>query len=131
MIGALAGCFALVVFGLTHAPPNLENVNAARVGALIVALALTLSLMAWLDIPHAPTEATRLIVATGLLRTLSQLGILMLAVVALVAQRFVINRLAGIPSPRWAPRSLSPESQRRRWAATSCAISRATCSVRR
>ena len=107
------------------------TVTGRRVGALIVALALTLSLMAWLDMPHAPTEATRFIVETGLLRTPSQLGILMLAVVALVAQRFVISRLAGIPCPRWAPRSTSPESQRHRWAATSCAISRATCSVQR
>jgi CBS domain-containing membrane protein len=110
LIGVLAGYFALLVFGLTHTPPNLENVSAARVGALIVALALTLSLMAWLDIPHAPAGATTLIVATGLLRTPSQLGILMLAVVVLVAQGFAINRLAGIPYPRWAPRSELPES---------------------
>jgi hypothetical protein len=37
LIGVLAGCFALVVFSLRHAPPNLENVKAARVGAVIVA----------------------------------------------------------------------------------------------
>lgn len=110
LIGVLAGYFALLVFGLTHTPPNLENVDPARVGALIVALALTLSLMAWLDVPHAPAGATTLIVATGLLRTPSQLGILMLAVVVLVAQGLVINRLAGIPYPLWAPRPEPPES---------------------
>jgi CBS domain-containing membrane protein len=104
LIGALAGYVALVVFGLTHTPPNLEHVDAARVGALVVALALTLSLMAWLNVPHAPAGATTLIVATGLLRTPSQVGILMLAVVVLVAQGFVINRLAGLPYPIWRPR---------------------------
>lgn len=35
---------------------------------------------------------------------LSQLGVLMLAVILLTGQAFVINRLAGIDYPIWAPR---------------------------
>jgi len=104
LIGVLAGYLSLLVFGLTKVPPNLEAVTPARVGALALSLALTLSLMAWLDIPHAPAGATTLIVSIGLLRTPEQLGILMLAVVLLTAQGFVINWLAGLPYPVWAPR---------------------------
>jgi len=74
-------------------------------GALALSLALTLSIMAWLDIPHAPAGATTLIVSIGLPRTPEQLTILMLAVVLLTAQGFIINRLAGLPYPRWKPRS--------------------------
>jgi len=104
LIGVLAGYLSLVVFGLTDAPPDLAAFTAARVGALALSLALTLSLMAWLDIPHAPAGATTLIVSIGILRTPAQLGVLMLAVVLLTAQGYVINRLAGLPYPLWSPR---------------------------
>ncbi len=104
LIGVLSGYVALLVFGLAQTAPNLEAVTSARVGALALALALTLALMVWLNVPHAPAGATTLIVATGLLRTPLQLAILMTAVVLLVAQGFLINRLAGVPYPLWKPR---------------------------
>ena len=104
LIGALSGYVALVVFGLTNVAPNLEDVTLPRVGALALSLALTLSIMAWFDVPHAPAGATTLIVSLGILRTPEQLAILMLAVVLLTAQGFVINRLAGLPYPLWRPR---------------------------
>ena len=70
-----------------------------------MALCLTLSLMVWLGVPHAPAGATTLIVALGLMRTPEQLVILMIAVVLMIVEGFVINRLAGLPYPLWAPRS--------------------------
>ena len=72
-------------------------------GAATMSLCLTLSLMVWLGVPHAPAGATTLIVSLGLLRTPEQLAILMLAVVLLIVQGFAINRLAGLPYPVWAP----------------------------
>jgi hypothetical protein len=42
-------------------------------------------------------------VSLGILREPDQLAFLMVAVVLLVVQGFVINRLAGIPYPTWAP----------------------------
>jgi len=104
LIGVLAGYLSLVVFGLTNVPPNLEDITPARVGALALSLALTLSIMAWFDVPHAPAGATTLIVSIGLLRTPLQLTILMLAVALLTSQGFVINRLAGLRYPAWNPR---------------------------
>lgn len=104
-IGAAAGYFALVVFGLTHHGPALvEGVAWARVGAAALSLGLTSGAMVWARVPHPPAGATTLIVSLGILREPWQLGVLMMAVVLLVAQGFVINRLAGIPYPLWSPR---------------------------
>lgn len=104
-IGAAAGYFSLVIFGLTEAAPALATeVTANRVGAAALSLALTSGLMVWFKVPHPPAGATTLIVSLGILRTPSQLSVLMLAVVLLTVQGYVINRTAGIDYPRWAPR---------------------------
>ncbi len=105
LIGVLAGYLALVIFGLTAVAPNLEDVTWPRVGAATVALCLTLSFMIWLGVPHAPAGATTLIVAVGLMRTPEQLVILMVAVVVMIVEGFLINRLAGLDYPLWVPRS--------------------------
>ena len=52
-------------------------------------------------VAHPPAGATALIVSLGLMHELQQLPILVSAVALLVAQAFVINRLAGIPYPVW------------------------------
>jgi len=104
-IGAAAGYLSLVVFRLTDAPPALAtSVTWGRVGAAALSLGLTSGLMVWLRVPHPPAGATTLIVSLGILRQPEQLAVLMLAVVLLVVQGFVINRLAGIPYPVWAPK---------------------------
>lgn len=104
LIGAGAGYLALVVFGLTNDPPALAtSVTGARVGAAALSLGLTSGLMVWARVPHPPAGATTLIVSLGILREPEQLLVLMLAVFLLVVQGFAINRLAGIPYPRWRP----------------------------
>jgi len=112
LIGVLAGYLALVIFGLTTAKPDLTNITASRIGAAIVCLCLTVSLMVWLHVPHSPAASTTLIVGLGLLRTPEQLSVLMLAVVLMIAQGTIINRLAGLPYPLWAPRQRSPLARR-------------------
>jgi len=103
-IGAAAGYFALVVFGLQHAGPALATeVTAARVGAAALSLGLTSGLMVWARVPHPPAGATTLIVSLGILHEPWQLAVLMLAVFLLVLQGLGINRLAGIPYPLWRP----------------------------
>jgi len=67
--------------------------------------------MVWCRVPHPPAGATTLIVSLGILREPWQLAVLMLAVVLLVAQGFVINRLAGLDYPLWAPRP-TPQAPR-------------------
>jgi CBS domain-containing membrane protein len=105
LVGVLAGYLALVVFGLTEQGPALaEGVGWSNVGAAALSLGLTSGAMVWARVPHPPAGATTLIVSLGILRRPWQLAVLMVAVALLVVQGFVINRLAGIPYPRWAPR---------------------------
>jgi CBS-domain-containing membrane protein len=102
LIGAVAGYLALVTFGLTDAAPALaSSVTGGRVGAAALSLGLTSGAMVWARVPHPPAGATTLIVSLGILREPRQLVVLMVAVVLLVLQGFIINRLAGIPYPRW------------------------------
>lgn len=103
-IGAAAGYLALALFGLTHnAPALVEGVAWSRVGAAALSLGLTSGAMVWARVPHPPAGATTLIVSLGILREPWQLGVLMIAVLLLVTQGFVINRLAGIDYPLWRP----------------------------
>jgi CBS-domain-containing membrane protein len=105
LIGAVAGYLALVVFGLTDAAPALATeVSGARIWAAALSLGLTSGAMVLARVPHPPAGATTLIVSLGIFNDLSELSILMVAVVLLVVQGFVINRLAGIPYPLWSPR---------------------------
>ncbi|GAA0654337.1 hypothetical protein GCM10010193_00570 [Kitasatospora atroaurantiaca] len=64
--------------------------------------------MPLLGVAHPPAGATTLIVAMGLLRTPGQLAVIMLAVVLLVVQGLLVNRLAGIPYPLWRPLPAPP-----------------------
>jgi CBS domain-containing membrane protein len=66
--------------------------------------------MFWCRVPHPPAGATTLIVSLGILREPGHLVVLMLAVTLLVVQGFLINRLAGIDYPIWAPRGVSRPS---------------------
>lgn len=107
-IGAAAGYLSLVIFGLTEAPPALAtSVTWDRVGAAALSLGLTAGVMVWAKVPHPPAGATTLIVSLGILKAPWQLAVLMLAVLFLVVQAFVINRLAGIEYPLWSPRPQS------------------------
>jgi CBS-domain-containing membrane protein len=104
LIGVLAGWFALVAFGLQDTGPAVAvGVTPARVGAAAVSLGLTALFMVWFAVPHPPAGATTLIISLGILRTASQLAVLMGGVVLLVLQGIVINRLAGVEYPYWSP----------------------------
>lgn len=105
LIGVLAGFGALAVFGLLSVDPDLDDTSWQRLGAVALCLSVTLAVMVLFNVPHAPAGATTLIVGLGLMRTPGQLTILMLAVVLMVVQAMVINRLAGLAYPWWGPAS--------------------------
>jgi len=105
LIGAVVGYLSLAAFGLLYAGPALATgVSAARVGAAALSLGLTAGFMVWLRVPHPPAGATTLIVSLGILTRPGQLVVLMMAVVLLLLQAYVINRLAGLDYPIWASR---------------------------
>lgn len=111
LIGVVAGYVALVVFGLRHATPALVGgVTWAWVGSASLSLALTAGLMVWLRVPHPPAGATTLIVSLGILPRPWQLLALFVAILLLVLQGFVVNRLAGIPYPVWRPMATGKSS---------------------
>lgn len=106
LVGAVAGWVSLAAFGLLDAGPALATgVDPSRVGAAALSLGLTSGFMVLLRVPHPPAGATTLIISLGILRTPAQLVVLMSAVVLLVAQAIIINRLAGLDYPLWAPRT--------------------------
>jgi len=108
LIGVSAGWISLCVFGLVHAPsPPLADITWARAGAATLSIALTIGAMEFFDVPHPPAGATTLIVSLGLMPHLWQSGIILLAVVALLALGWVINHIAGIPYPLWRPHPLT------------------------
>jgi CBS domain-containing membrane protein len=104
LIGVAAAVVSLALFGLSDAGPALSGgMSAARVGAVALSLGLTSGAMVWLRVPHPPAGATTMIISLGILTGTAHLAVLMLAVVLLTMQAFAINRLAGLPYPRWAP----------------------------
>ena len=102
-IGVLAGYLALVIFGLTAAKPDLTDITVPRIGAVSLCLILTVSVMIWLHVPHSPAASTTLMVGLGLIRTPPQLITLMIAAVLMIMLGAIINRLARVPYPLWAP----------------------------
>lgn len=110
-IGAAAGWLSLAAFGLLDAPPALEaGVSWARVGAAALSLGGTSALMVLFRAAHPPAGATTLIVSLGFMPHLWQIPVLMAAVLLLLVQAFLINRLAGIRYPFWRPGRTPPDA---------------------
>jgi len=109
-IGACVGWLSLALFGLVDAPSAMSaGVDWPRVGAAALSLGGTSCLMLLLRAVHPPAGATALIVSLGLMPHLGQLPVLLGAVTLLLAQAFIMNRLAGIPYPLWAARPAPPQ----------------------
>ena len=105
-IGIACGYLALVVTGLTHAPPAMvEGVTVLRVLAAALSLAATGALMVLLKAAHPPAGATTLIVSLGIVTRPFHLLLIEVAVALLAVQAIVINRAAGVDYPFWARRT--------------------------
>ena len=57
--------------------------------------------MVLLDVSYPPAGSTTLIVSLGIISKPHELLIIEVAVFLLVAQAWLINRLAGLPYPLW------------------------------
>lgn len=109
-IGATVGWICLAAFGLLDAPSaTVAGVTGARVGAAALSLGGTSALMVLLGAAHPPAGATTLIVSLGLMPHLWQIPVLMGAVLLLIGQAFLINRMAGIRYPYWRPYEIRRE----------------------
>jgi CBS-domain-containing membrane protein len=104
-IGLICGYGALLMFGLQHEPSAMTGaLDAPRVLAAALSLALTGVLMIAFKAVHPPAGATTLIVSLGIVTTPWHLVIIECAVALLTLQAIIINRHAGIDYPLWALR---------------------------
>lgn len=104
-IGILCGYGSLLLMGLRHAPPaTIAGVDSSRILAAALSLASTSAVMILLKAAHPPAGATTLIISLGIVTKPSYLIIIEIAVVLLVAQAILLNRLAGLDYPLWAKR---------------------------
>lgn len=110
-IGIVCGYGALRLTSLHHAPAAaMTGVTDARILAAALSLALTGALMILLKAAHPPAAATTLIISLGIVTRPFYLVVIEVAVVLLVAQALIINRLAGLNYPLWAKVKAQPPS---------------------
>ncbi len=102
-LGCLFGYVSLWLTGLLNAPPALQHMSVMRGLAAALALALTAGGMILARAPHPPAAATTLIVALGIMTRPWQLVVVLVGVGVLTVQALLMNRLAGIAYPVWAP----------------------------
>ena len=96
-VGLLVGVLAVAVTGLQGAPPVTDaGTSGARVLAAALALSLTTVILHALDRSHAPSGATTLIVALGLLDSPSELAAMCLAFVLLAGLCVVLRRIRSM-----------------------------------
>jgi len=101
-VGLICGYAAFVVTGAGALPFGVHpGIFWPRILAAALSLSATGAFMVLLDISHPPAGATTLIVSLGIISRPRELVIIEVAVVLLVAQALVINRLAGLPYPLW------------------------------
>lgn len=101
-IGLICGYAAYRLMGMPTAitAPN-AGFNWSRIIAAALSLAATGALMILFNASHPPAGATTLIVSLGIITKPTDLVIIEAAVVLLILQAFYLNRLAGVPYPRW------------------------------
>ena len=101
-IGLVCGYLALI---LTHASAVPFGIHPGIFWPRILSAALSLSatgaVMVLSRVNHPPAGATTLIVSLGIIAKPRELFIIEMAVLLLVAQALLINRLAGVSYPIW------------------------------
>lgn len=101
-IGLICGYVAFVVTGAGALSFGVHpGIFWPRILAAALSLSATGAFMVLLDVSHPPAGATTLIVSLGIISKPRELAIIEAAVFLLVAQAWLINRLAGLPYPLW------------------------------
>ncbi len=102
-VGAATAYLWLVAFGLTDAANALETgFTADRAAAVALSVACTGGILRLLRAAHPPAGATTVIVSAGLLTSGEELLALAAGVALLTVTAGVLNRVLGVPAPRWA-----------------------------
>ena len=101
-VGLICGYAAFTLTGAATLPFGTHpGVYWPRIIAAALSLSATGAFMVLFRASHPPAGATTLIVSLGIISQPKELVIIEAAVFILVAQAFVINRLAGLAYPIW------------------------------
>jgi CBS domain-containing membrane protein len=104
-VAIAAAVGSLAAFGLLGDPSAyIEGVTLARAGAVAVSVAVTGGLLRLLRAAHPPAGATTIIVSSGLLADARQIAAVAGGVLLITVAGWCLNRLLGVPAPRWAAR---------------------------
>ena len=102
-LGAAIAYLWLVVFGLVDAPNALEaGFGVDRAAAVALSVGCTGGALRLLRAAHPPAGATTVIVSAGLRTSSEELLALAAGVALLTLTAGMLNRLLGVPAPRWA-----------------------------
>lgn len=106
LIGVVCGYAALVIFGLTTTPAIIiSGISIHFVLAAALSIALTSALMILFSVEHPPAGATTLIISLGILHTIPNITVLMIAVILLYLESRFINNLQIVKSARLLPKN--------------------------
>lgn len=108
IIGHAAGAVSGVTFGMLLGTLGAGSVLPDGVTwvhglAAASALGVTAAIMVLARAPHPPGGATSLTIALGIMMSIGDVVVLLLAILLLVGQAIAINRLAGLEYPLWGP----------------------------
>jgi CBS-domain-containing membrane protein len=110
-IGIVVGLVMLEVFDLRSLPAAVTHgLDAKRVAAAALSVAVTATVLRLVRSPHAPAGASTLIVSLGLLTTNKQLEMMGLSIVLIAVAGFGLNLVAGIYVPLWRKPGSRPPS---------------------
>jgi len=102
-LGAAIAFLWLTVFGLADAPNALDaGFSLERAAAVALSVACTGGALRLLRAAHPPAGATTVIVSAGLLTSSEELLALAAGVALLTLTAGALNRILGVPAPRWA-----------------------------
>jgi CBS-domain-containing membrane protein len=110
-VGILVGLAALEAFGLRSLPSAVTHgLDAKRVAAAALSVAVTATVLRLIRSPHAPAGASTLIVSLGLLTTNKQLLMMALSILLIAISGWALNMLVRIHVPLWRKPGSRPPS---------------------
>jgi CBS-domain-containing membrane protein len=108
-VGILTGLAALEAFGLRALPSAVTHgLDATRVAAAALSVAVTATALRLIRCPHAPAGASTLIVSLGLLTTNKQLLMMAASIALIAASGWALNGLTGVRVPLWSKPGTHP-----------------------
>jgi CBS-domain-containing membrane protein len=110
-VGIVVGLLMLEIFSLRSLPSAVTHgLDAKRVTAAALSVAITATVLRLIRSPHAPAGASTLIVSLGLLTSNKQLAMMGASVALIAVAGAALNFLTGVRVPLWRKPGSRPPS---------------------